>query len=59
MNKAKSKRSNKRELLESDKYTKHERAQPYVRDKRVPFEELDDDTKQEFLNTLLGDWDAN
>lgn len=58
MNKQDNKRSNKRELLESDRYTKHERAKPYVRDNRVPFEELDDDAKQEFLNGLLGDWDA-
>lgn len=59
MNKAKQKRSNKRELLEADKYTKHEKAKPYVRDNMVPLKELDQEKKGELLNHLLGDWDAN
>lgn len=59
MNKAKQKRSNKRELLESDKYTKHAKAKPYVRDNMVPHKELDQEEKDRFLNHLLGDWDAN
>lgn len=52
MNDKKHKRSNKRELLEADKYTKHAKAKPYDRTK------LNDDTKREYLNHLLGDWDA-
>lgn len=58
MNKAK-KKHNKRELLESDKYTKHSKARPYVRDNLAPVKELADEDKQEVLNFLLGDWDAN
>lgn len=58
MNKQDNKRSNKRELLESDRYTKHERAKPYVRDNRAPVKELDNEYKEDLLNHLLGDWDA-
>lgn len=59
MNKEKRKRSNKRELLENDGYTKHNKAKPYVRDNRVPDKELDQEAKAQSLNVLLGDWDAN
>lgn len=58
MNKAK-KKHNKRELLENDKYTRHAKAQPYVRDNQAPIKELANEDKQEMLNFLLGDWDAN
>lgn len=57
MNKV-NKKYNKRELLENDKYTKHSKAKPYVRDNRAPVKELDNEDKEDLLNTLLGDWDA-
>ncbi len=59
MNKANHKRSNKRELLEEDRYTKHDKAKPYVRDNHVPDKELNQEDKRQALNYLLGDWDAN
>lgn len=59
MNKDKRKRLNKRELLENDGYTRHNKAKPYVRDNRAPDKELDQETKVQSLNTLLGDWDAH
>lgn len=59
MNKDKRKRMNKRELLETDGYTRHNKARPYVRDNRVPDKELDQEAKVQQLSTLLGDWDAN
>lgn len=62
MNKAK-KKHNKRELIESEKYTKHANAKPYVRKKSIEVhlsEQADAEyyDKEEILNTLLGDWDA-
>lgn len=59
MNDKKRKRSNKRELLEADKYTKHAKAKPYVRDNMVPHKELDQEEKGRYLSQLLGDWDSN
>lgn len=58
MNDKKHKRSNKRELLEADRYTKHVKAKPYVRDNQAPIKELDNEQKQDRLNHLLGEWDA-
>lgn len=57
MNKV-NKKYNKRELLENDKYTKHAKAKPYVRDNLVPLKELASEEKEQTLNTLLGDWDV-
>lgn len=59
MNRDKRKRMNKRELLETDGYTKHNKAKPYVRDNRVPAEELSNEDKQRAVYDLLGTWDAN
>lgn len=50
------KKLSKRELLERDGYTKHGKAKPYVR--RPLLQDMDEETKLEYLRTLLGDWDA-
>lgn len=47
----------KRELIETDGYSKHSKAQPYVR--RDPMEDMDDEEKQIYLQALVGEWDAN
>ena len=50
-------RINKRERLENDKYTKHSKAKPYVRESD-PMAEMDEEQKEIYVRALLGDWDA-
>lgn len=53
----------KRELVENDGYSKHQKAKPYVRqplNKAALLAQADeDDVKSEQVTKLLGDWDAN